>query len=80
MITTEVNTPTPIAPTLRFPLLARSIQNGQVVLFTDPEKGVVVHNSPIHRLGEYLATWTPVTYGSTWEILPVGSNITITQK
>ncbi len=79
----EVKIATPEKTELKFPLLARSKFHERTVLFTDETAGVVV-SAPseiiIEQLGYWSNRWIDLADSSRWEILPVGSTVTLTQE
>jgi|GEM_PF-3197586 hypothetical protein len=85
MIKTEIKMP-PNASQPLFPLLARLRDNisspescGTVVLFTDQNTGVVILTSnKLFLLGECSSNWAAVSSTQIWEILPKGTEITVT--
>lgn len=63
-----------------FPLIARSRDTGQCILFTGNITGTVIvkGDNTLDPIGYWDDRWVPVGTCSTWEILPTGSSVTIT--
>jgi hypothetical protein len=54
-----------------FPILARSIKTGIIVLFTNERSGMVIHaqeDAP-NYIGEYSRTWISCFDGKVWKII-----------
>ena len=64
---------------LSFPLLARAITSGMIVLFTGPSTGCIVSSNIISDVGTHSNSWTLMGTPNAWEILPKGSTVVLTQ-
>jgi hypothetical protein len=71
-------TPLHLAP--MFPALYKAVRCGGVVLFSDKTSGVVVKQSRHQTLGAFSTDYIDCTNTNTWQRLPVGSQITLTQE
>ena len=54
---------------IEFPVLAESIHNDFVVLFTDETSGIVMKNSKCNIIGDFCDNYMPLYDTTTWRIL-----------
>ena len=54
---------------IEFPVLAESIHNNCVVLFTDETSGIVMKNSKCNIIGDFCNNYMPLHDTTTWRIL-----------
>ena len=62
---------------IEFPVLAESIHNNFVVLFTDETSGVVVKNSKCDIIGDSCNNYMPLYDTTTWRILSPEESIVL---
>ena len=60
-----------------FPILARHKQYKFVLFFVSENTGIVVVGGHPQIIGNYRKSWTSVFNTTIWEILPVGTTITL---
>ena len=63
-----------------FPVLAKNISTGDIVLFRSPTEGTVLLGGKNVVVGVYLATWSKFHDGLEWKILPPGTEIILSNK
>lgn len=78
-LSSKVRRPNKEDKTITFPCLGRGKQSGQIVLFSDFNKGTVLdpQNSEGNEIGTVHTKFT-LNDPSLWEILPPGTSVTIT--
>ena len=54
---------------IEFPVLAESIHNNFVVLFTDETSGIVMKNSNCNIIGDFCDNYMPLYDTTIWRIL-----------
>ena len=75
-----------IQETIEFPILAKCIKEGlyqdMIVLFTKNGEGTVVLGTKgnDYKIGNYSDGWDSVCHKNTWEILPPGTVVKLTQE
>lgn len=62
---------------IKFPVLAESVRNGFVVLFTGKTQGVIVKGNLSNATGTYRNGFLPVYDLSTWRILSPEESIVL---
>ena len=62
---------------IEFPVLAESIHNNFVVLFTDETSGVVVKNSECNIIGDFCDNYVSLYYSTIWRILSPEESIVL---
>ena len=71
-------------PYITYPALFKSIRNGQVVLFTGMVTGTLLsqggNGTGFYPLGYHDTNWKECIDKDTWERLPIGTTITLTQE
>ena len=77
----KVDTPKKVDQDIKYPVLAKPLHGLQyVVMCTALNKGVVVSDAiNTDRVGQFSDTWTKLTNTRVWEILPVGTTVTLEQ-
>ncbi len=60
-----------------FPVLAESIHNNFVVLFTDETSGIVVKNSKCNIIGDFCDNYMPLYDTTIWRILSPEESIVL---
>ena len=71
-------------PYITYPALFKSTRSGQVVLFTGMVTGTLLcqggNDTGSYPLGYHGTNWTECIDKDTWERLPIGTTITLTQE
>ena len=62
---------------MEFPVLAESIYNNFVVLFTDESSGIVMKNSKFNSIGEVSNNYLSIYDTTTWRILSPEESIVL---
>lgn len=76
---TKLNVPSKPSGDINFPVLAKAIDLGHVVLFTSTHEGFVLHKGDSdYHVGTSCKWWTVADY-DVWEILPQGSSVELVQ-
>ena len=66
---------------ITYPVLAKHMSVGMVVMFTAPTNGVVVKKGVQYEIGHYSESWIDLESDhDCWMILPKGSTITLEQE
>lgn len=74
----KVKASQPPAPTVEFPVLARTRDSGMVVLFVEDGAGVVLEKGDGYaEVGFFQTIWSSVTNPFVWEVLPSSYSLTI---
>ena len=62
---------------IEFPVLAESIHNNFVVLFTDETSGIVMKNNKCNSIGDFCDKYMPLYVTTTWRILSPEESIVL---
>ena len=65
------------AKEIEFPVLAESIHNNFVLLFTDETSGIVMRNSEYNRIGNFSIDYISIHNKSVWRILSPEESIVL---
>ena len=65
---------------MEFPVLAESIYNNFVVLFTDESSGIVMKNSKFNSIGEVSNNYLSIYDTTTWRILSPEESIVLSNN
>jgi hypothetical protein len=63
---------------VKFPILAKGLTTGVVVIFNSATRGMVLETGTSdHSVGQFNTSWSSVTKTNIWKILPPEYKITI---
>lgn len=80
MVKSTVNHTGKPARGIKYPVLAKSLVSGDIILFTSVQVGTVVFSiTNPKKVGRCSDNWVHITRADTWEILPDGTQIVLTQ-